>query len=56
MKKEKTEFIKCQCCNAEISSETCELAAYFTVIDGKKYTFCCKTCAKEYEQEKTGTK
>ena len=52
MKKEKTEFVKCQYCNIEIPSETCELAAYSAVIDGKEYTFCCKTCAKDYEREK----
>jgi YHS domain-containing protein len=52
MKKEKIESVKCQYCNTEISAEPCELAAYSTVIDGKKYAFCCKTCAKEYEQDK----
>jgi YHS domain-containing protein len=52
MKKEKTDFVKCQFCSTEIPSQSCELAAYFAVIDGKKYTFCCKTCAKEYERDK----
>ena len=49
----KSEFVKCKCCSEDIPSEKCELAAYRTVIDGKQYLFCCKNCAKEYEQKKT---
>ena len=52
----KTNINKCKCCNTEIQSEPCELATYSTVISGKKYTFCCKNCAEDYEQEKTKTK
>jgi len=52
----KTDFVKCECCNTELQLETCELAAHSTVINGKKYMFCCKSCAKDYEQEKTKTK
>ena len=48
----KSKFIKCDCCSADMLSEKCELAAYRTVIDGKEYLFCCKNCAKEYEQKK----
>jgi YHS domain-containing protein len=47
----KSEFVKCKCCNEDINSEKCELAAYRTVIDGKEYLFCCKNCAKEYDQK-----
>ena len=50
----KPEFIKCKCCSEDISIEKCELAAYTTLIDGKEYFFCCKTCAKEYEHKKNG--
>jgi hypothetical protein len=49
----KSKFVKCECCSEDIYSDKCELAAFSTVIDGKKYLFCCKNCAKEYEQKKT---
>jgi YHS domain-containing protein len=48
----KSKFIKCECCSEDIQSEKCELAAYSTVIDGKKYLFCCKNCAKEFGEKK----
>lgn len=44
---------KCKFCDKEIPGETCQLAAYTTVIDGKTTTFCCQICANEYKQEKT---
>jgi YHS domain-containing protein len=47
----KSKFIKCKSCSSEISSEKCEYATYTTIIDGKEYTFCCMSCAKEYEQK-----
>ncbi len=47
----KTEFVKCEWCNEDIASEKCELATYSTIINGKEYSFCCKTSAKEYEHE-----
>ena len=49
----KSNFVKCNSCSSVIPSETCELAAYNTVIDGKEYTFCCKNCAKDYEPQKS---
>ena len=51
----KPEFIKCGCCNADLS-KACELAAYTATINGKEYVFCCKNCAKQFEQEKTKLK
>ena len=53
--KMKPEFVKCGCCNADLS-KACELAAYTATINGKEYVFCCKSCAKEFEQEKTKSK
>jgi hypothetical protein len=47
----KKESVKCNCCGAEISGDTCQLAAYTTIVDGKKTSFCCQTCATK---EKVG--
>ncbi len=47
-----TKFVRCEFCKIEIPSEPCELAAYETTIDGKKYTFCCLKCAEKYQQRK----
>jgi YHS domain-containing protein len=52
----KPEFVRCEFCKAEIPSETCKLAAYKRVIDGKKYTFCCVRCAERYKQGKRKAK
>jgi hypothetical protein len=41
----KKESAKCKCCDAEISGEACELAAYTTEVDGKTVSFCCQNCA-----------
>ena len=51
----KREFVRCEFCKTEIPSETCALAIYNTVIDGKQYTFCCEQCAKRYKQKKKKT-
>jgi YHS domain-containing protein len=51
----KPEFIKCEFCKVEIPSETCQLAAHTTTIDGKEYTFCCVSCAKRYEKRQVRT-
>jgi YHS domain-containing protein len=48
MKKVET---KCKICDME-TDEPCELANYTAEIDGKKYTFCCKTRAEQYKKEK----
>jgi len=48
----KPEFIKCENCKIEIPTETCQLAAYRTIIEGKEYLFCCIKCAERYKQEK----
>ncbi|MGD0027926.1 MAG: hypothetical protein ABSC91_03195 [Candidatus Bathyarchaeia archaeon] len=50
------EFVRCEFCKSEIPSETCKLAAYSTVIDGKQYLFCCKQCAEGYRENKKKTK
>ena len=47
----KTRLVKCGLCKREMLSETCELAAYHTVIDGEKRTFCCEACAKSYQKK-----
>jgi len=52
----KTEFVRCESCKAEIPTETCKLAAYRTVIDGKEYLFCCIKCAEQYKQKKRKAK
>ncbi len=44
----KAKFIQCELCKKEIPLESCELATYRTVIDGKEYIFCCEACAKSY--------
>ncbi len=49
----KSKFVKCNSCSSVVPFETCELAAYSTVIDDKEHTFCCKTCAKDYESKKS---
>ena len=49
----KSKSLKCNFCSSVVPSETCELAAYSTVIDGKEYTFCCKTCAEDYDPKKS---
>jgi YHS domain-containing protein len=48
----KKEFVQCEFCKVEIPSGTCQLASYSTVIDGKEYVFCCKSCAERYQQKK----
>ena len=48
----KARFIQCELCKKEIPLESCELAAYHTVIDGKKYVFCCEACAKSYQRKR----
>jgi len=42
----KAEFIRCEFCKAETPTETCQFAAYHTVVDGKEYVFCCESCAQ----------
>jgi hypothetical protein len=44
-------IVKCECCDLEIQ-ETCELANFSRVIDGKTHTFCCRTCADQYKPGK----
>ena len=46
------EFVRCEFCKSEIPSETCRLAAYSKIIDGKQYLFCCEQCVKRYEKKK----
>ena len=43
----KKETAKCKCCGIETPSETCQLAAYTTEVDGKKVSFCCQNCAPQ---------
>lgn len=52
----KPEFVKCEYCKAEISSDACKLAVHTTAIDGKEYVFCCVKCAQRYKKKKTRTK
>lgn len=52
----KPEFVRCEFCKTEIPAQTCKLAAYNTIIDGKQYLFCCKNCATQYEQKKSKTR
>jgi YHS domain-containing protein len=52
MKKVET---KCKSCDIK-TDESCELANYTTEIDGKTYTFCCQTRAKQYKKEKAKEK
>jgi YHS domain-containing protein len=47
----KPEFIRCEFCKVEIPSETCNLAAHTTKINGKEYTFCCASCAERYKKK-----
>ncbi|MDH5482911.1 MAG: hypothetical protein OEY22_08545 [Candidatus Bathyarchaeota archaeon] len=47
-----TESTRCEFCKIEIPSETCKLAAYTTMIDGREYNFCCKICAEKYRRKK----
>lgn len=47
----KSKPVKCEFCEADITSEPCKLASYSTKIDGKEYSFCCKNCAQEHKQE-----
>ncbi|NWG11364.1 hypothetical protein HXY33_06440 [Candidatus Bathyarchaeota archaeon] len=47
-----SEFVRCEFCKAEIPTESCQLATYRTVIDGKEYVFCCAHCAQRYKQKK----
>jgi len=51
-----SEFIRCEFCRTEIPSETCRLAAYSTVIDGKPYVFCCQQCSERYKKRKKADK
>jgi len=52
----KKEFIRCEFCSIPIPLETCQLAAYRTIIDGKEYIFCCQKCAERYQQRKSSIK
>lgn len=45
-------FIQCELCKKGIPLESCELATYCTVIEGKEYVFCCETCAKSYRKKR----
>jgi len=45
-------FIQCELCKKGIPLESCELATYCTVIDGKEYVFCCEACAKSYRKKR----
>jgi len=47
-----SKFVQCEFCKTEIPLETCELATYRTVIDGKEYVFCCAKCAQRFLQKK----
>lgn len=45
-------FIKCELCNAKITSgEKCEFAVHKRVINGKEHYFCCKHHADEFERK-----
>jgi YHS domain-containing protein len=46
------EFVRCDFCKSKIPAETCKLAAYSKVIDGKQFMFCCQQCAKQYQKRK----
>lgn len=48
----KKEFIRCKFCNAQIPLETCQLATYNAVINGKEYIFCCQKCAERHKQRR----
>jgi YHS domain-containing protein len=48
----KKEFIRCKLCSIPIPLETCQLAVYHTIIDGKEYIFCCQKCAERYRQKR----
>ena len=48
----KARFIQCELCRKEIPLESCELATYRTVIDGKDCVFCCEACAKRYRRKR----
>lgn len=48
----KEEFVRCEFCKIEIPLETCQLAAYRTVIGDKEYVFCCEKCAQRYQKAK----
>jgi YHS domain-containing protein len=48
----KKEFVRCEFCNMPVQLETCQLATYHAVIDGKEYTFCCQNCAERYQQKR----
>ena len=48
----KSKFVQCELCKKEMPLESCELAAYCTVIDGEEYVFCCKACAKSYREKR----
>ena len=48
----KARCIQCELRKREIPLESCELATYRTVIDGKEYVFCCETCAKSYRRKR----
>ena len=43
------QFVRCEHCSQEALTESCQLAAYPTVIDGKEYLFCCQSCAERYK-------
>jgi YHS domain-containing protein len=48
----KARFIQCELCKKEIPLESCELATYCTVIEGKEYVFCCEACARSYREKR----
>jgi len=48
----KARFIQCELCKKEMPLESCELAAYCTVIDGEEYIFCCEVYAKNYREKR----
>ena len=52
----KPEFVRCEMCKTEIKSESCNLAAYSTKIEGKEYLFCCMKCAQRYKEKKRKAK
>lgn len=44
--------VKCEECNAEVTTDSCVFATFKSTVDGEEYTFCCSHCAKEFKRNK----
>ncbi len=43
-----SKVVRCEMCQKMLPIEECKFATYTTVVDGRKYIFCCEKCAQRH--------